>query len=137
MNMVIDTSAIIASVMRGPERDALAEAASGHVLIAPGYVRWEVCQALSVMIRQKGIDVVEARRGMDILDNIPLRYVDVDMDMDQVISIASRMKGVAADAFLLETAIRYNAPLLTLDRSLGRAAESLGIEVVRLEDEGG
>lgn len=135
MNMVIDTSAIIASVMRGPERDALAEAASGHVLIAPGCVRWEVCQALSVMIRQKGIDVVEARRGMDILDNIPLRYVDVDMD--QVLSIASRMKGVAADAFLLETAIRYNAPLLTLDRSLGRAAESLGIEVVRLEDEGG
>lgn len=135
MNMVIDTSAIIASVMRGPERDALAEAASGHVLIAPGYVRWEVCQALSVMVRQKGIDVVEARRGMDILDNIPLRYVDVDLD--QVLSIASRMKGVAADAFLLETAIRYNAPLLTLDRSLGRAAESLGIEVVRLEDEGG
>lgn len=135
MNMVIDTSAIIASVMRGPERDALAEAASGHVLIAPGCVRWEVCQALSVMVRQKGIDVVEARRGMDILDNIPLRYVDVDMD--QVLSLASRMKGVAADAFLLETAIRYNAPLLTLDRSLGRAAESLGIEVVRLEDEGG
>lgn len=135
MNMVIDTSAIIASVMRGPERDALAEAASGHVLIAPGCVRWEVCQALSVMVRQKGIDVGEARRGMDILDNIPLRYVDVDMD--QVLSIASRMKGVAADAFLLETAFRYNAPLLTLDRSLGRAAESLGIEVVRLEDEGG
>ena len=135
MNMVIDTSAIIASVMRGPERDALAEAASGHVLIAPGYVRWEVCQALSVMIRQKGIDVVEARRGMEILDNIPLRYVDVDMA--QVLSIASRMKGVAADAFLLETAIRYNAPLLTLDRSLSRAAESLGIDVVRLEDEGG
>ena len=135
MNMVIDTSAIIASVMRGPERDALVEAASGHVLIAPGFVRWEVCQALSVMIRQKGIDVAEARRGMEILDNIPLRYVDVDMS--QVLSIASRMKGVAGDAFLLETAIRYNAPLLTLDRSLGRAAESLGIDVVRLEDEGG
>ncbi|MXW05320.1 MAG: type II toxin-antitoxin system VapC family toxin [Gemmatimonadetes bacterium] len=135
MNMVIDTSAIIASVMRGPERDALAEAASGHVLIAPGFVRWEVCQALSVMIRQKGIDIVEARRGMEILDNIPLRYVDVDMA--QVLTIASRLKGVAADAFLLETAIRYNAPLLTLDRSLGRAAESLGIYVVRLEDEGG
>lgn len=135
MNMVIDTSAIIASVMGGPERDALAEAASGHVLIAPGFVRWEVCQALSVMIRQKGIDVVEARRGMEILDNIPLRYVDVDMA--QVLSIASRLKGVAADAFLLETAIRYNAPLLTLDRSLARTAESLGIDVVRLEDEGG
>ena len=135
MNMVIDTSAIIASVMRGPERDALAEAASGHVLIAPGFVRWEVCQALSVMIRQKGIDVVEARRGMEILDNIPLRYVDVDME--QVLSIASRMKGVAADAFLLETAVRYNAPLLTLDRSLGRAEESLGIDVVRLGNQGG
>lgn len=135
MNMIIDTSAIIASVMRGPERDVLVEAASGHDLIAPGFVRWEVCQALSVMMRQKSIDAAEARRGMEILDNIPLRYVDVDMA--QVLSIASRMKGVAADAFLLETAIRYNAPLLTLDRSLGRTAESLGIDVVRLEDEGG
>lgn len=134
MNMVIDTSAIIASVMRGPERGALVEAASGHVLIAPEFVRWEVCQVLSVMIRQKGIDVAEGRRGMEILDDIPLRYVDVDMA--QVLSIASRMKGVAADTFFLETAIRYNAPLLTLDRSLGRAAESLGIDVVRLKDEG-
>lgn len=135
MNMVIDTSAIIASVMRSPERDALAEAATGHVLIAPGFVRWEVCQAFSVMIRQKGIDAGEAQRGMEIVEDIPLRYVDVDMA--QVLSSASRLKVVAADAFLLETATRYNAPLLTLDRSLGRVAESLGIDVVRLKDQGG
>ena len=135
MNMVIDTSAIIASVMRSPERGALAEAASGHVLIAPDFVRWEICHAFSVMVRQKGIDAGEARRGMEILDNIPLRFVDVDMA--QALSIASRLKGVAADAFFLETAIRYNAPLLTLDRSMGRAAESLGINVVRLEDQEG
>ncbi len=132
MNMVIDTSAIMASVMPGPERDVLAEAASGHVLIAPGFIRWEICNAFSVMIRQKGIDAGEARRGMEILEQIALRYVDVDMV--QVLSIASRLKGVAVDAFFLETALRYNASLLTLDRSLGRAAESLGIDVVRLVD---
>lgn len=131
MNMVIDTSAIIASVLRSPERDMLAKAASGHALIAPDFIRWEVCNTFSIMIRQKGIDVHEARRTMKILDDIPLRYVDVDMA--NVLAIASRLKGVAADAFFLEAALRYNAPLLTLDRSLGRAAESLGIEVVRLE----
>ncbi len=132
MNMVIDTSAIIASVVRGPERDILAEAASGHVLIAPGFIRWEIGNAFSVMMRQNRIDTGEARRGMEILEKIPLRYVDVDMA--NVLSIASRLKGVAADAFFLETALRYSAPLLTLDRSLSRAAESLGIGVVRLED---
>lgn len=131
MNMVIDTSAIIASVLRSPERDMLAKAASGHALIAPDFIRWEVCNTFSIMIRQKGIDVHEARRTMKILDDIPLRYVDVDTA--NVLAIASRLKGVAADAFFLEAALRYNAPLLTLDRSLGRAAESLGIEVVRLE----
>lgn len=135
MNMVIDTTAIMASLMRGPDRGALAEAASGHVLIAPDFVRWETCHAFSVMVRQKGIDAGEARRGMEILENIPLRYVDVDMV--RVLALASRLKGVAADAFYLETAIRYSAPLLTLDRSLGRDAESLGINVVRLEDQGG
>ena len=132
MNMVIDTSAIIASVVRGPERDILAEAASGHILIAPGFIRWEIGNAFSVMMRQNRIDAGEARRGMEILEKIPLRYVDVDMA--NVLSIASRLKGVAADAFFLETALRYSAPLLTLDRSLSRAAESLGIGVVRLED---
>ncbi len=131
MNMVIDTSAIIASVLRSPERDLLAKAASGHALIAPDFIRWEVCNTFSIMIRQKGIDVHEARRTMKILNDIPLRYVDVDTA--NVLAIASRLKGVAADAFFLEAALRYNAPLLTLDRSLGRAAESLGIEVVRLE----
>ena len=132
MNMVIDTSAIVASVLRGPERDLLAKAASGHALIAPGFIRWEVCNTFSVMVRQKGIDASEARRTMEILESIPVRYVDVDMT--NVLTIASRLKGVAADAFFLEAALRYTAPLLTLDRSLGRAAESLGIEVVRLED---
>ena len=132
MNMVIDTSAIIASVLRGPERALLAKAASGHALIAPDFIRWEICNVFSVMVRQKGIDAREARRTMETLDNIPLRYVDVDMA--NVLAIASRLKGVAADAFFLEAALRYNAPLLTLDRSLDRAAESLGIEVVRLED---
>ena len=71
MNMVIDSSAIIASVMRDPERGALAEAASGHVLIAPDYVRWEICHVFSVMIRQKGIDAEEARSGMEILGQHP------------------------------------------------------------------
>jgi len=132
VNMVIDTSAIIASVLRGPERDLLAKAASGHALIAPDFIRWEICNTFSVMVRQKGIDTPEALRTMEILDGIPLRYVDVDMA--NVLTIASRLKGVAADAFFLEAALRYNAPLLTLDRSLGRAAESLGIDVVLLED---
>jgi len=132
VNMVIDTSAIIASVLRGPERELLAKAASGHALIAPDFIRWEICNTFSVMVRQKGIDTPEALRTMEILDGIPLRYVDVDMA--NVLTIASRLKGVAADAFFLEAALRYNAPLLTLDRSLGRAAESLGIDVVRLED---
>lgn len=132
MNMVIDTSAIIASVTRGPERDLLAKSAAGHALIAPDFIRWEVCNTFSVMVRQKGIDASEAHRTMEVLESIPVRYVDVDMA--NVLTIASRLKGLASDAFFLETALRYNAPLLTLDRSLGRAAESIGIEVVRLED---
>lgn len=132
MNMVIDTSAIIASVLRGPERDLLAKAVAGHALIAPDFIRWEVCNTFSVMVRQKGIDAAEARRTMEVLESIPVRYVDVDMA--NVLTIASRLKGVASDAFFLEAALRYNAPLLTIDRSLGRAAESIGIEVVRLED---
>ena len=74
--------------------------------------------------------VADAQRGLEILDSIPLQYVNVDMA--NVLSIAAQVN--AYDAYLLDCALRHAASLLTLDRTLRRAADALGINLVNLEE---
>ena len=132
MNIVIDTSAIIAVIVAEPERDAIIAATSGHTLIGPGSIPWEIGNAFSAMIKQRRISVADAQRGLEILDSIPLQYVNVDMA--NVLSIAAQVNAYAYDAYLLDCALRHAAPLLTLDRTLKRAADALGINLVNLEE---
>ncbi len=132
MNIVIDTSAIIAVIVAEPERDAIIAATSGHTLIGPGSIPWEIGNAFSAMIKQHRISVADAQRGLEILDSIPLQYVNIDMA--NVLSIAAQVNAYAYDAYLLDCALRHAAPLLTLDRTLKRAADALGINLVNLEE---
>ena len=132
MDIVIDTSAIIAVITDEPEKDAIIAATSGHTLIGPGSIPWEIGNAFSAMIKQRRIDVEDAQRGLEIFDSIPLQYVNVDMA--NVLSIAAQVNAYAYDAYLLDCALRHTAPLLTLDRTLRRAADELNINLVNLEE---
>ncbi len=131
MDIVIDTSALIAVLVGEPERDAIVSVTSGQTLIGPGSIPWEVGNAFTAMMKQDRIDVADARRGLEIFDSIPLRYVDVDMA--NVVSIAKKLNTYAYDAYFLDCAARRHAPLLTLDRPLRRAAQGLGIRIVNPE----
>ncbi len=131
MNIVIDSSAIVAVIVAEPEKDAIITATSGHTLIGPGSIPWEIGNAFSAMIRQRRVSVADAQRGMEILDGIPLQYVSVDMS--NVLSVAAEVNAYAYDAYFLDCALRHAAPLLTLDRKLGRAAAALGVDRVTLE----
>lgn len=128
---MIDTSAIIAVIVAEPERDAIIAATWGHALIGPGSIPWEIGNAFSAMIKQRRVNVADAQQGLEIFDSIPLRYVDVDMS--NVLSIVARVNAYAYDAYFLDCALQQAAPLLTLDRSLRRAAGTLGVDLIDLE----
>lgn len=131
MDLVIDTSALIAVIVGEPERDAIVSVTSGQTLIGPGSIPWEVGNAFAAMVKQRRIDVEDARKGLAIFDSIPLRYVQADMA--NAMSIAAGEGLNAYDAYFLDCAVRYRAPLLTLDRPLKRAAEGLGVKLLNLE----
>ena len=131
MNIVIDTSAIIAVIVAEPERDSIIAATSGHTLVSPGSIPWEIGNAFSAMIKQRRVRVADAQRGLEILESIRLQYVNVDMS--NVLAIAEQVNAYAYDAYFLDCAVRHGASLLTLDRTLGRAAGLLGIRLVSLE----
>jgi len=130
MDIVIDTSALLAVIVAEPERDRIVESTSGHTLIAPGSIPWEIGNAFSAMIKQRRLGFTEAQQGLKIFYTIPLRLVKVDLN--NAISIANQTKLYAYDAYFLDCAIRYSVPLLTLDRGLERAARKLGIKLMEV-----
>jgi len=130
MDIVIDTSALLAVIFAEPERDRIVELTSGHTLIGPGSIPWEIGNAFSAMLKQRRLGLAEAQQGLKIFHDIPLRFVKVDLN--NAISIANQTKVYAYDAYFLDCAVRHAAPLLTLDRGLERAALKLGVKLMEV-----
>lgn len=130
MDIVIDTSALLAVIVAEPERNRIVESTSGHTLIGPGLIPWEIGNAFSAMIKQRRLVLTEAQQGLEIFHTIPLRLVRVDLN--NAISIANQIKLYAYDAYFLDCAVRHSAPLLTLDRDLERAARKLGVKLMEV-----
>ena len=130
MDIVIDTSALLAVIVAEPERDRIVELTSGHSLVGPGSIPWEIGNAFSAMLRQRRLGLAEAQQGLKIFHAIPLRFIRVDLN--NAISIANQIKVYAYDAYFLDCAIRHVAPLLTLDHGLERAAVKLGVKLMEV-----
>ena len=130
MDIVIDTSALLAVIVAEPERDGIVKLTAGHTLIGPGSITWEIGNTFSAMLKQQRVGLVEAQQGLKIFNAIPLRFVRVDLN--NAISIAYETKTYAYDAYFLDCAVRHAAPLLTLDLALERAALKLGVKVMEV-----
>ncbi len=130
MDIVIDTSAIIAVIVDEPEREKIIELTTGNTLIGPGSIPWEIGNAFSSMFKQSRFVLEEAKKGLQIFQNIPLRLVEGDFF--NAISLASQTNMYAYDAYFLDCAIKHSSPLLTLVRKLKAAAQNFGIKLLEV-----
>ena len=130
MDIVIDTSAIVAVIFNEPERKAIIKKTTGQTLIGPGSISWEIGNAFSAMFRQGRLTLEEALRGLQIFEQIPLRYISTDFS--NTLKIAKQAKIYAYDAYFLDCAIRYNTPLLTLDKQLIDVAKALNVAILEV-----
>jgi predicted nucleic acid-binding protein len=130
MDIVIDTSALVAVVIAEPERDRIIEVTMGSTLIGPGSIPWEVGNAFSAMFKRKRLSLEEAKKGLAIFKRIPIRYIDPDFSM--ALKLSKQTDIYAYDAYFLDCAIRYKTPLLTLDRRLQASAHLLNIETIEV-----
>lgn len=101
-----------------------------NTLIGPGSIPWEIGNAFSVMFKQDRITLDEAIKGLKIFQSIPVRYVETDIP--NALRLSKEIKMYTYDAYLLDCAIRYKSPLLTLDLKLKSAAQSINIEVLEV-----
>jgi predicted nucleic acid-binding protein len=130
MDVVIDTSALIAVIVGEPERSRIVEFTNGNTLIGPGSIPWEIGNAFSAMFKQNRLTLDEAKKGLAIFDSIPLRYSKTDFV--NTLKISKQANMYAYDAYFLDCAIRHKAPLLTLDRKLKTAAKNLNVETMEV-----
>jgi len=130
MDIVIDTSALLAVIVGEPERDRIVELTSGHALLVPGAVSWEVGNAFSAMLKQHRLTLAEAQEGLRIFQTIPLRVVKVEMA--SALSLAHDAGLYAYDAYFLDCAVRHATPLLTLDHGLKKAAKQVGVRLLEV-----
>ena len=128
--IVIDTSAVIAVITNAPEKDALITSTQDAMLVAPSSVHWEVGNAFSAMLRRGRVDIGLVAEAIDVYQRIPIRFLDVDLSAS--LEVAAEHRLYAYDAYLIECARSRNAPLLTLDRPLARAAEKAGANLLEV-----
>jgi predicted nucleic acid-binding protein len=130
MELVIDTSALIAVIVAEPERDTIIEITKGNTLIGPGSIPWEIGNAFSAMFKQNRVSMKEADKGIEIFNTIPIRYIEPDFS--KILYLSKENNMYAYDAYFLDCALRHKAPLLTLDKKLRVIAENLNIETLEV-----
>ena len=130
MDIVIDTSALIAVIVGEPERARIIAITSGNTLIGHGSIRWEIGNAFSAMFKKDRLSLDDAKKGVEIFQSIPIRYPETDIT--HALQLSKKINIYAYDAYLLDCAIRYKSPILTLDSKLKAAAKSIEIDVLEV-----
>ena len=127
MELVADTSTIIAVIANEPEKPLLVAKTQGYELIAPRSLYWEIGNAFSAMIKRGRITLEQATAAIEIYKQIPISLVDVDLV--RALEIVDKHKVYAYDAYMIVCGLDHGCPLVTLDSGLAYAAKAAGVEV--------
>ena len=130
MDIVVDTSVIIAVIAHEPQRGSLIGLTKGADLMAPASVHWEIGNAFSAMLKRNRIELDQALQAIAAYRQIPIRYVDVELE--DAIAMAERYAIYAYDAYLIRCGLKFNAPLLSLDRGLLQVAKQAGVHTIEV-----
>lgn len=130
MELVIDTSAIVAVLTAERTRDRIIARTQGAELLAPGSVHWETGNALSALVKRRRLKLADVQTALAAYARIPIRLVEIELDV--ALELADRLGLYAYDAYLMACARRHGAPLLTLDPRLGRVASEAGVNVLEV-----
>ena len=130
MQIIIDTSAIIAVLVNESSKPTIIQATQQTDLLAPPSIHWEIANAFSAMFKRDRLTLEEAFAAIEIYQQIPIRFIEIELE--ESLKIADELDIYAYDAYLLRGAVKYNLPILTLDQGLKERAEQLGVKVIEV-----
>lgn len=130
MNLVVDTSVLIAVIANEPEKSALIERTQGATLLAPASVHWEIGNAFSAMLKRGRITVEQAQEALSVYHRIPVRFLDVELE--NAMALVHQLGIYAYDAYIIAAARNQRCSLLALDRGLIHAAKRVDVDVLEV-----
>jgi predicted nucleic acid-binding protein len=130
MEVVVDTSIVIAVVLNEETRSNLLEVTGEMGLLAPSSLHWEVGNALTSLFRRRRLTFEDGMKALGEYAGIPLRFEDVTLE--RALEVAHQHEIHAYDAYLIACAQDWELPLLTLDATQASVARRLGVEVMEV-----
>jgi len=130
VNLVVDTSVILAVLTSEPERASIVKLTQDANLIAPASVHWEIGNALSAMIKRKRLTLSEVQSAILSYGKIPIRFIEISLK--DSLAIASKHNLYAYDAYVIACAQSERCKLISLDTAMLHAATESGVAIVEV-----
>lgn len=130
MKIVIDTSVIIAVIAEEPEKEKLIGLTKGATVVVPPSVKWEVGNAFSAILKRSRLTLEQAVEAIDVYDSISMETVEINLR--DAIRLSGKYNIYAYDAYILQCAIEYELPLISLDKDLVEIAKREAIQVIEV-----
>jgi predicted nucleic acid-binding protein len=134
MEIILDACAIMAVIVKEPERDLIIQLTQNAVMVSPDMVSYEIANALTKMMKKKIIEKERLINAFNYFKKIPIKTIEIDIE--KALEIAWNYKMYAYDACYLESAKRLNLPLLTFDGNMIKVGKELGINILGGENAG-
>ena len=117
---VVDTSAVAALLFGEPETEAIADRFAGARLVAPGLLGFELANVCRIKCRRHPAHAPALTQAFRIRGHLGIEEAAVDHDA--VLLLAAETGLTAYDASYLWLSRELGAELITLDRTLAKAA---------------
>jgi predicted nucleic acid-binding protein len=122
-NKVADASALVALLFAEPAGEEVYTVLSRGQLTAPNILPYEIANAALMKVRRRRMDQDRALAGLDRYSRLEIELMDIQMD--EVFSLAAETGLTAYDASYLWLARKLDCQLVTLDKKLHAAAGRL------------
>jgi len=130
MRITLDTSALIAVITNEPSKGKIVEISNRSKIFCPISVHWEIGNAFSAMLKRDRINIAQAQACIQAYEEIPIKFIEVSLV--QTLELVNHLKIYAYDAYLIQCAQQLGTPLLTLDKGLMSAAQSIGVKTLEV-----
>lgn len=130
MELVIGTSALLAVLLNEENKDEIVKKTEDCGLISPSSLDAEIGNALSAMFKRGRITLEQAVAVAEQFSEIPVRRTPIRIVEALKISESNSM--YAYDAYMIDCAMQYRSPLLSLDKGLIDVAVRLNVKTIEV-----
>jgi len=130
MDMVIDTSVVLAVITDEPHKPQLVSLTRGTRLLSPHSLPWEIGNAFSAMFKRGRMTLTQARQALRIYQRLPIRLSDIELE--RALELSKNLDIYAYDAYMIACAQKHRCPFLSLDSGLLDAGRRAGVETLEV-----